>query len=245
MPKRGRSKTGKTSAAKRRQTGLVRLATALGVPQSSIAPGRIRTGGSYGRYAGRNAELKYFDTAINFNIDNTGEVPATGQLCLIPQGVTENTRVGRKCVIKSIQGRLDISLTPGAGASPMSGSWAIYVILDKQTNGAPAAVSDVFNGTILTQAMHNLSNSQRFVVLKKFVRTIEPKAGVSTAYNGEVQHLEFYKRCNLPLEFSSTTGAITELRSNNIFLMAGSYPAGVDDLIGCSGVIRLRFSDGS
>lgn len=245
MPKRGRSKTGKTSAAKRRQVGIARLATALGVPQSAIAPGRLRTGGSYGRYAGRNAEMKYFDTATNFNIDNTGEVPATGQLVLIPQGVTESTRVGRKCVIRSIQARWDISLTPGAGAAPMSGSYAIYVVLDKQCNGAAASVTDVFNGTIMTQAMHNLSNSQRFVILKKFVRTIEPKAGVSTAFNGEVQHIEFYKKCNIPLEFSSTTGALTELRSNNIFLLAGSYPAGVDDLIGCSGVVRVRYSDGS
>jgi len=208
-------------------------------------PGYDRTGGSYGRYAGRGAELKFFDTATSFNIDTTGEVPVTGQLVLIPQGVTESTRVGRKCVIRSIQARWDVSLTPGAAAAPQSGTYAIYVILDKQANGAAAAFSDVFTGTQATQGFHNLANSQRFVILKKIVRTIEPKAGVSTAFNGSTQHIEFYKKCNIPIEYSSTTGAITEIRSNNIFIIAGSYPAPEDDLIGCAGNVRVRFSDGS
>jgi len=66
-------------------------------------PGVDRTGGYYGRFAGRGAELKFFDTATSFSIDTSPEVPATGQLVLIPQGVTESTRVGRKCVIRSIQ----------------------------------------------------------------------------------------------------------------------------------------------
>jgi len=90
-------------------------------------PGVDRTGGYYGRFAGRGAELKFFDTATSFSIDTSPEVPATGQLVLIPQGVTESTRVGRKCVIRSIQGRWDLRFNPGAGAKqirPMRSIWS-------------------------------------------------------------------------------------------------------------------------
>jgi len=234
MPKRSRDAPG---SSKRKSSKRV-----YKKPRVMVTPGYTRTGGNYGRYAGRGAELKFFDTTTSFNIDQTGEVPATGQLNLIPQGVTESTRVGRKCVLKSIQAKWDLAYSPAAAAIAATVG-VIYVILDKQANGAAAAATDVFTGTNLTQAMHNLSNSQRFVVLKKMPFVFNAQAGVSTAYNSTVKHVEFYKKCNIPLEFSSTTGAITEIRSNNVFLLAGAY--NTDDLIGVSGVVRVRFSDGS
>lgn len=238
MPKEVRTR--RTSAKAKPKTAMVQRA-ARSEPME-IDPGYTRSGGFYGRYSGPNAELKFFDTAISFNIDQTGEVPATGQLNLIPQGVTESTRVGRKCTVKSIMGRLDIAYSPAAAAIAAT-SAAIYLVLDKQANGAAASASDVFTSTALTQALHNLANSQRFVVLKKWVFALNSTAGATTAYNSFVKHIEFYKKCNIPLEFSSTTGAITELRSNNLFLLAGAY--NTDDLVGVSGNIRVRFSDGS
>lgn len=245
MPKRGRggSAAAKGPAAKRRATALAVLAKGLGVSPKSIQPGMVRTGGNYGRYAGRNAEMKFFDTALSFNIDATGEVPATGQLNLIPQGVTESTRVGRKCVLKSIQMRGIVLFQPGAAATAASTAY-IYVVLDKQANGAAAAVTDVFTSANLASAMHNLSNSQRFVVLKKMKFTMAPMAGATTAYNNSTKTFDMFKKCNIPLEFSSTTGAITELRSNNVFLLAGTDQLS-DDLISVAGTCRVRFSDGS
>lgn len=245
MPKRGRGSTAasKASTAKRRKTALAVLAKGLGVSPKSIQPGMVRTGGSYGRYAGRNAEMKFFDTSLSFTFDATGEVPATGQLSLIPQGVTESTRVGRKCVIKSIHIRGIEAAQFGAAATAASNTY-LYVVLDKQCNGAAAAVTDVFTSSNLSSAHHNLANSQRFVILKKMIMNMTPGAGVTTAYNNVVKAFDFYRRCNIPLEFSSTTGAITEIRSNNIFLLAGTDAAS-DDIVTLTGVCRLRFSDGS
>lgn len=204
-----------------------------------IEPGFTRTGGFYGRF-GRGGELKFFDTALSFNIDATGEVPATGQLCLIPQGVTESTRVGRKCVLKSIEMKLDALHVPAAAANSATVS-AIYLVLDKQCNGAAATAADVFTGTNFPIALRNLSNSERFVILRKFVWAQNSAAGVTTAYNNVVRHFELYKKLNIPLEFSSTTGALTEIRSNNLFLLAGSDP--LDDLVQVVGNCRVRFSD--
>lgn len=53
-----------------------------------------------------------------------------------------------------------------------------------------------------------------------------------------VRNGSFYKKCNVPLEFSSTTGAITEIRSNNIgvLLISAEGTAKFDSSI------RIRFT---
>lgn len=213
----------------------------------AVVPGLTRTGGSYGRYGNRARsmgflpEKKYFDTALSFTFDSTGEVPATGQLTLIPQGDTESTRDGRKATIESIQIRAQLIFTPGAAASAAAADEThLYVVLDTQANGAAAAATDVFTGTNFATAMLNLNNSGRFRILKHFVHSWNVQAGVTTAYANLSKQIEFYKKCNIDVDWSSTTGAITEIRSNNIFLMAGSG-LGTDDTISCNGTARLRF----
>jgi len=222
---------------------LVQARKRLAAKRTAPAPrGFVRRSGLYGRFKGNDAELKFFDTALSFNIDATGEVPATGQLALIPQGDTESNRDGRKCVIKSIAIKAQLILDPGALADA-AGVTAIYLVLDKQTNGAAAAITDVFtSGTNLSQVMRNMSESSRFTVLKKWVMDWNPSAGATTAYNFVAKHIDFYKKVNIPMHYNSTTGAIGEIRSNNLFLMAGCN-ATLDDLVAVAGTCRLRFSD--
>lgn len=203
--------------------------------------GFLRTGGAYGRFGGPAGELKFFDTALSFAVDATGEVPATGQLALIPQGVTESTRVGRKATIKSIQIRGTMTYVPAASATGVAFA-VIYVVQDTQCNGEAAAVTDVLDSNDLPSAMINLDNSMRFRILKKLRIPFVAPSGIQTAFSRVVKNLEVYMKCNIPLEFSSTTGAITELRSNNIFLLAGSDSGG-DDTVNVIGTCRLRFTD--
>lgn len=211
------------------------------VPSASLSRGYERRSGYYGRFTGPNAENKFFDTALTFDVDTTGEVPATGQLVLIPQGVTESTRVGRKCVIKSVHMRGNLNFVPGA-AQFASSNIKICLVLDKQCNGAAAAITDVLSANTVTTAFVNLANSERFVILKSFVYSFNPAAGVQTAFNTVSQRIEFYKKCNIPIEYSSTTGAITEIRSNNLFLIAGG-DGNSDDLVQVRANCRVRFSD--
>jgi len=241
MPKRTKKQGGGAAKKAKKDYGTISAGAMAAIMKRN--PGYVRTGGYYGRFSGPGAELKFFDTALSFNVDATGEVPATGQLVLIPQGVTESTRVGRKCVLKSIQMRILANYQPAAAAVATTNAW-IYLVLDKQCNGAAAAVTDVFASATLSTAMHNLSNSQRFVILKKIKMTFNPPAGATTAYNNIAKQVEMFKKCNIPLEFSSTTGAITEIRSNNIFLLAGSDTLS-DDTVVVAGNARVRYSDGS
>jgi len=190
-----------------------------------------------------NAELKFFDTATSFTTDITGEVPATGQLCLIPQGVTESTRIGRKAVIKSIQMKGSMLYNPGAASTDTVGAVGhVYVVLDKQANGAAAAVTDVLTSASMGSAFINLANSERFIILKKFIVSFNPGAGASGSASSVKRPYSWYSKYNIPLEFSSTTGAITEIRSNNVFLLAGIDGA-QDDSITVTGAVRIRYSD--
>lgn len=211
-----------------------------------IVPGFTRLSGQYGRYgrraiqSGFQPELKFFDTALSFTVDTTGEVPATGQLALIPQGDTESTRDGRLAYIKSIQIRANLDWAPAAAAAA-SAAVFIYVVLDTQCNGAAAAATDVFTSTGFGSAMLNLNNSGRFRIIKKFYLNFEPGAGATTAYNTMHKNIDWYKRCNIKVDWNSTAGAITEIRSNNIFLLAGAAGTAADDTITVEGVCRLRF----
>jgi len=228
-----------------RQDAIKRRKTNRQIQPSQV--GFLQQTGFYGRYSGINAEQKFFDTALNWTIDSTAEVvPGGGQLNLIPQGVTESTRIGRKCNIKKISIKLRMSYQPAAAAEA-SGLTCIVLVLDKQCNGAAATVSGatgVYTSTPIWEQFLNLANSGRFVILKKWMHSWNSTAGVSTAYNPINKHMAWNKKCDIPLEFSSTTGALTEIRSNNLFLIAQSTP-GLDDLVSCTGVCRLRFSDGA
>lgn len=219
------------------------LPPAVTIPAS--ARGYVRYGGNYsGRFNrgyGRSsaAEMKNFDTALSFTTDLTGEVPATGQLTLVPQGTSSTTRIGNKITIRSI----GLKFTVSAQTAYLGGMAKIVVVQDTQCNGDAATYSGtegVYDADQVT-AWRNTSNVRRFKVLKEFDIMMRPTAGVVTAYNNNFTYRSWFKKCYIPIEYSSTTGAIGEIRSNNIFLLARA--ATDDDLYNVSGYARLRFTD--
>lgn len=203
--------------------------------------GYQRTAGFYGRFKGPTKELKFFDTALSFNVDATGEVPATGQLILIPQGDTESSRDGRLAMMKSIFIRGTATLVPAA-ASAAATTVYIYVVMDMQTNGAAASNSDVWTSANYASAQRNLQNSSRFKILHRFRITMNPSAGVAGALNWIVRPFEWFGNLNVTTSFGGATGALTEIKDNNIFLMAGS-DNNSDDLVQVAGSARIRFYD--
>lgn len=223
---RRRASRAVAAAASRELAMMARRPAAAGSFRRSLRGGRI-------------VERKFHDVALSFSFDTTGEVPATGQLALIPQGDTAITRDGRECIIKSIQIRAHLSLAPGAAAT-VSGNTQLYLVLDTQCNKAAAAVTDVFTEDTLAKAMINLDNSKRFRIIKHWVHRWNPPAGATTAYNSVNQTIEYFKPCNIKMTYNSTTGAITEITQNNLFLIAGATAA-IDDLVTVSGNCRLRF----
>ncbi len=190
-------------------------------------------------------ELKFFDTdQSDASIAATGDVLNTGSICQIPQGVTESTRIGRKCTIKSISMRMLFSLpsltTP---VGPVSSMIRVLLVLDKQCNGAAPNVTDLLE-TANWLSHNNLANKGRFRVLYDRKLNVQPTSGAGGDTDGNWPRSNVYRehfmKCNIPIEFKSTTGAIGEITSNNLFQLFIAEQPGV----GIEGKVRLRFADG-
>lgn len=215
------------------------------VRRNAFVPGRTRTGGYYGRYPPINpgGELKFYDLdLIDVIIATGGNI--TDSINKIPQGVTESTRVGRKCIIKNIFWRyrvylpeVDVAATPA-----VDDTVRIILYMDKQCNGATAATTDILESAGV-HSFRNLANSDRFSVLydKVIAMNYNTLAGAtgSVASNSVVKEFTMFKKCNAPLEFSGTDGAIGEIRSNNF----GVLLVGSRGQAGFQSKLRLRFSD--
>lgn len=200
-------------------------------------PGYDRTGGFYGK-----PELKFFDTVLGTNFANNGVI-AELSLNLIPQGTTESERIGRKCTLVHIGWNWQCTAPAQTVSTSVGGNYRMIMYLDKQCNGATAAVLDILKETEW-RSFYNVANRSRFNILCDKIFTIQPTSGAGDTAN---QHYArtfksgtWKKTVNIPLEFSSTTGVITELKSNNIGLLLIS-----DSVVGntfLSGSIRVRFT---
>jgi len=241
MQKRRYAANGYAAKAKRPTLkALVRASKAL-----TVVPGFTRREGFYGRFGPGRPEAKFLDTTLSFSFDATAEVPATGtSMVIVPQGDEQSQRVGRKIIVQSIEIHGVVELVPGASATANDIVF-FYVILDTQCNGANPAASGnagVFTSATLNEAHLNLANEGRFVILKRWVVVLNPGSGATTAYNNTKRALWWKKNLNVPIMYdaSATTGALTTIRSNNIFFVTGS---GSDDLSSFNGTCRIRFMD--
>ena len=116
-----------------------------------MTAGYHRTGGFYGRYratdrfarnGGRQAELKFHDLDVDDATVAAGATIAQDSCNKIAQGVTEITRVGRKCTIRMINWRFNIFMN--AAATTNTGDVVrVILFLDKQCNGATAVTTDI------------------------------------------------------------------------------------------------------
>lgn len=199
-----------------------------------------RTGGYAGRFTGANAELKFHD------VDHDDAAIATGgtvipSVVLIAQGVTESTRIGRKCVVKKIGWKYEIFRN--ASTNPADNDQVRVILFqDKQCNGATAAVLDILE-TADYQSFRNLANTQRFNILhdKSYDMNAMAGGGDGTTIDQFAfsHHHDFYKVCTIPMEFDGTDGTLGTITSNNIGTLLISE-------FGNSGMrskFRIRFSD--
>lgn len=201
-----------------------------------------------GRAADAGGELKFHDVDVtDTTVSAAGSIQNSGTLNIIPQGTTEAQRVGRKCTIRSIGLRYDVSLPVNDNTgTPNSGDvLRVIVYLDKQCNGATAAFADILEA-VDYKSFNNLSNKGRFRTLLDRTHAIN-YAGLGSESAGSVSQAavvhtySFFKKCTIPIEYdnSVTTGALTSIRSNNIgiLLITRSGVAGFD------ASFRFRFSD--
>jgi len=183
-------------------------------------------------------EQKFFDTAISATIDTTGE--NVSSLVLIPQGVTESTRIGREVLITRIQllGHL-IWRTDMTDAQYSQAKIRILLVLDKQANGASAGWTTLFSSDS-ANAFKNPANQERFEILQDWILLPEFGSG-STAHTSPAIQMEYDEECEIVVQWNGADGAITELQSNNLLVMAKSNDG--DDIHTWVANWRVNYSD--
>lgn len=181
--------------------------------------GYDRTAGYYGRYPQVTGEDKFFDGSKASTTSATGGTIFDSSLVKIPQGTEEKERIGRKCVIDRIAIRGNVLLPANTNENLTNDTVRIIIYQDKQTNGAAAVVTDILESAAWN-SYNNLANSQRFRVLhSEFIEINSLSGGGDVAADtsdSTSKYFDFYKKCNIVMEFDSTAGAITEMKSNNI-----------------------------
>lgn len=219
--------------------------------------GATRKTGYYGRYnkpieayhAGEERELKFFDIDMDDAVvSQAGTVLGGGgqaSINTIVQGVGESQRVGRKAIIKKIAWRWNCILeseTGGSGAQS-SETFRVIMFLDRQCNGTPATTAQILESDNW-QAYNSLVNKGRFTILYDKIVDFTPMSGAGNGTENDFPEVsmsgEFYKSCNIPIEFDGQTGQITEIRSNNMAILLLSRAG---NLLTFTSKVRLRFYD--
>ncbi len=140
----------------------------------------------------------------------------------------------------------NILLPNSAAANECTDTVRVIVYVDKQTNGAAAAVLDLLE-TADWQSFRNISNVGRFTFLMDKFINMNCQAGSgrgvadTLAFGNANRSMQWHKRLNLLIIYddSAATGAITTMCCNNIGILTISR-AGFSAF---GSKVRVRYSD--
>lgn len=203
-----------------------------------------RTRLSYKRQpTGIAPEKKFFDgnNAVA-TVSNTGAI-VSSSLNLITEGTGQSQRIGRKCKVTNIHvAGLLTKVTQDAGADT-NNVVRIMLYLDTQCNGATASVTDIL-ATANLLSFRNLQNSGRFRIYYDKRHALNNMSGANNGTDAEfgnyVKAFKINIDCDHVLEFDASTGAITDLTSNNFGILMISQE-GVSAQVTADYYWRVRF----
>lgn len=192
--------------------------------------GYLRTGGFYSsaKDMADGKELKFSDEFNNFgngNVIVTGNIVSNSLVNEITQGTGPSERIGRKIMVKSLYIQFTMLMNSISTANDASDVIRFIVYWDKQTNGAPATVPDILANIgvpfqVRIQSFRDLENVNRFVTLMDKTVEMNPTASVVAGSLITIKDFRWYKKCNIPIEYSGPDNAIVNIRSNNIGILA-------------------------
>jgi len=264
--KRAYSKRGRTSYGGRpsykKKYSRARSVYAPPVTIPRALRGFVRTGGAYALAAN---PMKALDSKISgsftdirgasslLDAEPSTYVGVAGKsLVQVQSGTNLGMRIGRKLTIKKIELMGTIKWRPGVNytGDKTSATVSIALVLDKQSNGSVFAVNDVYDvgsSVALSHSLTNVTNEQRFTVLKRWVHTFYARGDPTSALGAMSEadkSISFSKSCTIPVEYSGMAGTIGEVRSNNLSLVAGCDSAPDVGFASFIGDCRIRFLDG-
>ncbi len=211
----GTGKRYRTLAPSSRYTGRRRAVPYKRVKYTPLKYGKLST-----------TELKFHDLDIDDAAIAANGTIVKSSVLTIAEGNGESNRIGRKIIVKNINWRYTITLNSTAVKEDTSEIVRVILYLDKQTNGAIAAVS-TDAGILETdnyQSFNNLNNKNRFRILSDRTYHLRSQSGSgrgttdTLAFGEDIIEDQIYKKCDFPIEYdnSTTDGALTSMRSNNV-----------------------------
>jgi len=222
----------------------------------------IGTGGNYEEED--PPERKWLDTPADVSATNT-EISQTVQIYLLngmDKGNTANDRKGNIIRIRNIfvRGTVEHGIV-GNGVSDAS-LISIWLVWDKQPNGVAMTAADFLqygsgsggNGDPSSTFL-NMSNSMRFVVLRRFMKLLGPveKETGQVGYTGSPSNatLDWIVDCDLQTVYNRNTagaGGISQISTGALYLVfagdiAPHIPAQLDFAWKSLWHARIRFED--
>lgn len=177
-------------------------------------------------------EVKAVDSSVNLAANSTGAI-------LLLNGIVPGTaldeRVGRQVLMTKLKLDLRMSVTAATGVDQVH---RFLVVLDKQTNGAALAVTDVLN-TVNPYSQVNLSNQARFTILLDRVQYLNAsgEAGSGAVFRGSIGVHEVVQYN------SGVAGTVADISTNSLYLISvGQEAAGATAGL-LYGTARLRYKD--
>ncbi len=192
---------------------------------------------------GSGRELKFHEIGIDDVTQGpTWSTSVNSSLNLIVQGVGESQRIGRKITIRKVTTHLHVFINAPTNNAITHDTLIICLMLDTQANGGNPAIGDIVENTTDYQSFRNLSNKGRFITLwrRQFNMHAPAAAGDGTTnlYTEMGQDVTISHNCSIPIEYDLTTGVISAVQSNNLFILAVT----AHDLMGYRTFNRIRFT---
>lgn len=167
----------------------------------------------------KNVEFKSFDVtgALSMVLDTTGQVDVLNTMV---QGNDINNRIGRQVNIRSIEMRAVAQATAATGTRQ---ECLTMLVWDKDPDGVSATIASILNSANVNSA-RNLTNRDRFIVLKRWNYVIYPDTIVNNSHT-----LKYYKRHNLKTTYNAgNAGTIADIQKGALLMVTlGQNVAGV------------------
>lgn len=201
-------------------------------------------------------EVKTVDTS---GIDVITSTPNITLLNGVAEGTGFFNRVGRKFSMRSMHFRGYFAYDGESSPSDDPDYWRVVVLYDRQINGAPPAIEDVFQevpntGTPATpdsMSSLNLNNSDRFKVL------VDVRLGIASGTNTVTQVLDgqsqeftvnrYSKLGGLEVQCKGSTAAVSDISTGGLWLITWGQKAIVEMANPCGFNFiwrnRLRYTD--
>lgn len=204
---------------------------------------RRKTGPKSYKQSGRSSldrELKFHDTSFDVSVPETADT--RGGCANVAQGTGQSERIGRKIVVKSIQLTGRLRYTP-VNISDTATTAYLYILQDNRCDGGNPVATEVFTGSDMSKAFKNLAFASRFKILKRYAIDLNvPQDNESIYVPGALNYnIDFYTKLDIPMEFTGSTGNVSEMTEHNLVVFAGAKDS--DGQVRFFGESRIRYID--